>query len=204
MADKSKKQVTGSLSGSASIRFTTSANASWWEPMPDEHPVYQAIGRVASKWAYYEWTLDNSIRALTGAGPMLTTAVTAQMMGAFPRLNAIKSLCAVRNLSKSVQDKINKLISNNHEPQDRRNRIIHDPWFFDPNSQKTGQFKGMAPKDKELKYGVKPVAAAFIDETLQQISERTTEAQVLYNKILSELPPSENHPMPSKRTTKGD
>jgi hypothetical protein len=190
MTDKPKEQVTGSLSTSIGMKFTVSANASWWEPLPDTHPVYQAIGSVASKWAYYEHTLDNSIRALTKTEPTVITAVTAQMMGTYPRLNAIKSLCAVRNLSPSVKAKVNSLINDNHDPQERRNRIIHDPWFFDPNSQETGQFKSMAPKDKDLKYGVKPVAAEFIDETLELIADRIKEAQKLYEKIYAELNPS--------------
>jgi hypothetical protein len=153
-----------------------------WEELPDNHPIYNAIGRVASEWAYYELVLDDIIRSLLNIDAMLTTSVTAQIMGVSNRFNAIKALCS---LSANVQKKTESLRQRSYEPQDRRNRIVHDPWFFDPATQETGQFKSMPPK--ELKYGVKPVDAAFIDETLKLIGERTDEAKKLFEKVIGEL-----------------
>lgn len=115
--DKTKIVQIEELTASASASLAVRSGSTWksthrivkWEELPEDHQIYNAIGRVASQWAYYELLLDDMIRALIKAEGPLVTAITAQMMGAGNRLNAIRALCTVRNLSKSVHDKINSV-----------------------------------------------------------------------------------------------
>ena len=191
--DKRRRTVIEEFTASATVSLSLATGPIWkstlrirnWEQLPKDHPIYNAIGRVASDWAYYELILDDIIRSLVGVSGDLVTSITAQMMGINNRLNAIKALCIVQNISKKTQEKIDSIRNNSFIPLENRNRIVHDPWFLDPITSETAQFKSMPAK--EMKYGVKPVDAKFIDDTLKMIADRITEASKFHERILDEL-----------------
>src|SRR5260370_17366071 len=61
---------------------------------PADHPIYAKVGKVASDWAHVEHTLDMIIWELSGIEFQKGAAITAQLMGAFSRFNAILPLLA--------------------------------------------------------------------------------------------------------------
>jgi hypothetical protein len=169
-------------------RITTldhSWHLKYWQQPPSDHPIYNAIGKVASEWAYYEHLLDDIIKTLIITDPKLVASITAQIMGVSNRYRAIIALCTVHGLSKKVLEKVQSAQNRSFEPQERRNRIVHDPWFMDESTSQTGQFKSMPPKT--LTYGVEPINDEYIEKTLSLIADRIREASVLNEMIYDGL-----------------
>jgi len=59
---------------------------------PENHSVYNLIGRIAVEWSYLEHTLDRIIWKLSKVPGSRGACLTAQMMGVWPRFNAIEAL----------------------------------------------------------------------------------------------------------------
>jgi hypothetical protein len=183
------ENVTGSATGSYAIHFATSVQLRHWGQLPEDHPIFPIVGRVASGWAHLEHVLDLIIWKLAETNDIHGACITSAIMGAASRYDVIKALATVRNLSKETIDKINSQKNAIYEPQERRNRIIHDPWYIDKKTAEVAQFKSMPRKD--LRYGIKLVDADYIDKTLKMIDERFTEADKLRARILDELAASQ-------------
>jgi hypothetical protein len=64
---------------------------------PDGHEIYNLIGRVAAEWSHLEHILDRSIWKLAKVPGSRGACLTAQMMGVWPRFNAIDALLKQRS-----------------------------------------------------------------------------------------------------------
>jgi hypothetical protein len=105
---------------------TVEVHAVLYSPLTDvseDHPFFRLIGRVSAEWAQFEHTLDLVIWILVGASDPLMACVTAQVMGAQPRCNAIIALIKQRGLSDRLRKECTSLIKDAHGPQTARNRI---------------------------------------------------------------------------------
>ncbi|SIO61531.1 hypothetical protein SAMN05443247_08858 [Bradyrhizobium erythrophlei] len=141
---------------------------------PDGHPIYALVGKVASDWAHVEHTLDVIIWDLSGIDHRKGAAITAQIMGAYGRFKAILALLAHPDFSgrKSLQAVVRRatdLMNRSSELSDKRNRIVHDPWYAYTVSGRTAQFKSMPHKDH--RYGIQLVDAKVLDGTQNSIRE---------------------------------
>ncbi len=139
------------------------------EIAPPQHPIYSLIGRVASAWAHLEHTLDLIIWDLIGVEAERVACVTAQLMGATNRYRAIESLLAQRKKPKfdNAREQITKLKQRTYDPQEDRNRIIHDPWYlFDA---KAAQFRAMPPKDP--RFGVCAIDVEKIETCIRTAND---------------------------------
>lgn len=148
-----------------------------WKPAPADHPIHNLVGRVASNWAHIEHLLDIIIWEMLGAADPIGACITAQIMGAANRLEAIRALCKLKGIEGESISQINKIAGQIHIPQTRRNRIVHDPWYIGATTDDTAQFKAM-PRDVH-QYGIKPVGEAYIIETLEMIEKRRSEIAAL-------------------------
>jgi len=137
------------------------------KPLPEEHPFYTLVGRVASEWANLEHILDTTIWGLLGASQELTACVTSQIMGVGPRCKAIETLCCARELDESVKQPFRKLMSDSYDLSERRNRAVHDFWVVEAKPDKASQFRAMAYKDK--RFGLVEVGRSEIEELLTNI-----------------------------------
>ena len=80
---------------------------------PDGHEIYNLIGRVAAEWSHLEHILDRSIWKLAKVPGSRGACLTAQMMGVWPRFNAIDALEA--KIWKNPSDgKLRKANANPH------------------------------------------------------------------------------------------
>src|SRR5580700_5640440 len=100
MADESKMSSTGSpvqnqdatppddvLPAASSIAAKVSSTAvlTIHKPLPEEHPFYSVVGRVASEWSHLEHILDLTIWEIIGIRPEIAACVTSQILGVNPR-----------------------------------------------------------------------------------------------------------------------
>jgi hypothetical protein len=164
---------------------------------PADHPIYALVGRVASKWAQLEHDLDTIIWKLAGIADKLGVCITAQMMGVWPRFNAIQSLLIQRSnempiLTELIKE-VNTLSNDSRDASERRNRIIHDPWYIiiDLSEQaaqldeQTDQPRSMPRSDRI--YGLLDRDRDDILATLKDINKLSEGALVLKRKITSGL-----------------
>lgn len=166
-----------------------------WTPVkpPDDHKIYSFVGRVASDWAHVEHLFDEIIWRLAGTDPIRGACITAQMMGVYPRCKTIIALLTVvgHRRSRDVQPLISRtteLMQKSSGPGDRRNRIVHDPWYVYTGIDQTAQFKAMPQKD--LRYGVHPVDVKELEETLTAIKNYTERVTKLRDDVFAMFPAS--------------
>jgi hypothetical protein len=169
-----------------------------WKPVkpPDDHKIYSFVGRVASDWAHVEHLFDEIIWRLGAQDEIKGACITAQMMGVYPRCKAIVALLTAIGRRKSLDLKplIDRTIelmnkaSGPTSPGDRRNRIVHDPWYVYTGVDQTAQFKAMPHKD--FRYGIHPVDLTELQETLQAIKNYSERVTKLRDDIYSTLGPS--------------
>lgn len=166
---------------------------SWWQatPMgmpatlrllPEEHPFYALIGRVASEWAHIEHILDTTIWGLFEADHELVACVTSQMMGVAPRCKAIITLCVVRGLNESIWKPYRALMSDSYDTGDWRNRYVHDHWVMSEPGKAT-QFRAMSYKDQ--RFGLVEISKDEINKTLGKIREFQERASYLRADVLA-------------------
>jgi len=158
-----------------------------------DHPIYAAIGNIAAEWAYFEHILDQIIGDLlpNTDNPRLA-CLTSQMMGTAPRYRAIKGLLKIEERSAKPFDsapapaklveKINALEGKTFAVSERRNRIVHDPWYLELFTQQPTQFRSMPSKDPV--YGMKQVDKQFLAETYEKIADLVEEGEKLRVKVL--------------------
>ena len=143
------------------------ATLSLRSPLPADHPFYAQIGRVASELAHLEHMLDLIIWDLIGGDQRLLACITSQIMGVGPRCKAIAGLAAAKHVDDALIKPIRKIMSDSYGLADRRNRVIHDPWYLEHSSDTPGQFRAMPYSDP--RYGIQDISKEEIDGLLAEI-----------------------------------
>ena len=165
--------------------MSTIAYSQVFRRLPADHTVHNLVGRVANDWAFVEHLLDEIIWQLAGHDAATGACLTAQIMGAWPRMLTITALCTNRRLPEKVLNQIDDVGRKLRGVQDRRNRILHDPWYLEDASQQTQQYRAM-PKD-ELVIGFQEVTEQYLLETLEKIERRITMVNELKQAITAAL-----------------
>ncbi|WP_417417461.1 hypothetical protein [Hoeflea sp.] len=114
--------------------------------IPAGDPHYAAIGLVASNWARLERTADEAIWELLQAAPALSASVTAQMMGMRPRMNAIQGLLSNLGAPDKAVKKVESLLQSSYNLVDQRNRVVHDPWFYNIQTNERARYSATVDK----------------------------------------------------------
>jgi hypothetical protein len=91
----------------------------------------------------------------------------------------------MRSVSQPVLHKyikeINTLSGQASKPAEDRNRIIHDPWYYDKASKTVAQFKSMPRSDR--RYGIKERNVSDVEQTLKDIDKFSKKADDLFKRI---------------------
>jgi hypothetical protein len=157
-------------------------------PLPEDHPLYTDIGRVAAQWAHLEHLLDLIIWDLASIRHEKGACITGQLIGASPRYYAIIALAMTHGIKQQTIDIIQELMRKTINLSEERNRIVHDAWYLESPSGKTFQFRSMPRKDPA--YGFKEIESAKIAYILERIQRRIDSVSNLRSTILDELQPS--------------
>ena len=156
---------------------------------PDNHPIYNLIGRVAAEWARLEHHLDQIIWELSDMPKSRGACVTAQLMSVWPRYNSIIALLKQRTpktpeLKKFIEI-TNELNKDTRDLSERRNRIIHDSWYSAHHSGETSQFRSMARG--EWSYDLMYRSVKKTKKTLENIKALEKRVEKLKFEILNAL-----------------
>jgi hypothetical protein len=154
-------------------------------PLPDDHPFYQMVGRVAAEWAHLEHVLDEAIWDLAGLTPASGSCITAELRGTYARYKAILTLGTVAGISQKTLDKAEVQMGKSNGLGEKRNRLVHDPWFVESSSKAAGQFASMIWKKRQ--YGFLPIDNAEFKKTISDIQKARNDANALRATLLTEL-----------------
>jgi hypothetical protein len=100
----------------------------WPVSIPDSH--YAAIGKVADAWS------------LLRTNQALGACVTAQMIGAPPRLRAVRALVALLRLSAPIAKELASLDGSILSLGEQRNRAMHDKRLVRWSTQRSNSVPG--------------------------------------------------------------
>jgi hypothetical protein len=162
------------------------------EPLPESHPFYALVGRVAAEWAEIEHILDLIIWDLSGVDRKLGSCITGQLLGQYGRFNAVHALAAAKGFEQGTLNRIEHLRNTAGNLATRRNRFVHDAWHTTGGGQ-ASQFKSFSAKDG--KFGFHDVSSDYAVETIRLIQEKAAEVSQLRLE-LTKSPPGGSEPAP--------
>ena len=96
----------------------------------DKH--YMAIGRVALGWTRIEDELASTVQMLAGLDWKIGSCLMAQIPNSARLIDAMWSLCELRSPGITQDKSFRKRTDRIMGLGERRNRVVHDIWTFDP------------------------------------------------------------------------
>lgn len=153
-------------------------------PLPEDHPFYALVGRVASEWAHLEHIVDLTTWELLGVDNRLAACMTAQYPGLPARCNAVCSLGIARGLTKEQVKPFRNLKNEAYDEADWRARWVHDPWFVQEGTQ-PAQFRAMPAVDP--RFGLQAISEDEIQETIREIKALQQQARNARKAVLDAL-----------------
>ncbi|MGH7080147.1 MAG: hypothetical protein ACREFU_18875 [Acetobacteraceae bacterium] len=142
-------------------------------PLPDAHPFYAVVGRIAAEWAQMEHAPDLIIWDLLGAPQDLGSCVTQQLSGYRSRFIAITALSSAHGLGKDLTDKITALQGRTQDLAVNRNRFVHGAWFMTQPEEDLAQFKSLTRRQR--KFGIEAISDDDARQTINRIREKVEE-----------------------------
>jgi hypothetical protein len=137
---------------------------------------FSAIGRVAAHWSYYEAVVDVCSIRLAGIDTRKGLIFTSQIAGIVRKLDVYISLARLRQLPLGTVAKLCTFADISRGLSERRNRIVHDVWYFD-NPETPERFEASARR--LLKIEVIPVSTTDLLQFASDIeSHRQTFEQL--------------------------
>lgn len=162
-------------------------------PLPDDHPFYALIGRVAAEWARLEHTLDEIIWDLAETPEDASSCVTSQILGHSSKFKAIYALVQFRRNNGQMLKRIRSLQGIVVGLSDERNRYVHDAWFSQTPDEPgndiswVGQFKSISTKNKM--FGIHPIAESEITTFINKVKTETDKIAKLRTDLLENKQP---------------
>jgi len=93
---------------------------------------YEAIGKIATAWAAFEFKISNVIWRLAGIDMETGACLTAQMFTVQSRNRALLALYRLRGGNEAFAKRLNQFFAIQVDPVSReRNRFVHDPLAVD-------------------------------------------------------------------------
>jgi len=154
-------------------------------------PLMEAVGHVAHHWARLEHEINKMIWALAALEPEDGACITAQIPSMVPRLRALIALVHKNGAGKALLKDLNRFSGKADGLARRRNRVIHDPWFFRENRSENhsqiefGRLEVTA--DRRLTYEVKPQTRKEVLDIAHDILAAIKEFNSLRERIHGEL-----------------
>jgi hypothetical protein len=154
-------------------------------------PLMEAIGHVAHHWARLEHEINQVIWILAGTSAAYGACITAQIPSIVPRLRALTALAQNNGVSTAVIKDLNRFSGKADKLSRRRNRTIHDPWFFREyraglrSYVEFGRLEVTA--DRRLTYEIKPQSRKAVLDIAHDIIAAHKEFTLLRDRIFGEL-----------------
>jgi hypothetical protein len=178
------------------FKLTGFATAQLFKPLPDDHPVYQTVGLIASETARIERLLDQSICNVASVDLKVGACLTGQMIGPGPRWNALLQLARHRGMSESILKRIKTTQGHSSDYFERRNRAVHDQWLMDDDTGEPHQFRGKSKAKPD--FGPSPSPENALKDELTEIRKHRDEVNQLVSDIWLELRQASNETPPPR------
>lgn len=158
-------------------------------PLKEGDPHYEAVGRVASAWALFEFHVNQLIWTMSATDDERGACVTSQIYSINARMKALLSLVNLEYeaMPEEIQkgtdswaidmgghtfpnliDRLKKFASRRVEGlSEQRNRIIHDTWMYGETTGAIAQIRATA--NRKLDYGFRPASIDAVNKTHQDI-----------------------------------
>lgn len=173
-------------------------NETHFYPLRPGDPHYEAIGRVASAWAYFEFHVNQAIWFLSALDDERGACVTSHIYTIPARIKALLALLELNDQDypepvqangkpreyslRDIIKKLKKLNDKQIEPVSReRNRIVHDTWMYGKTTGTIAQIRATA--DRKLDYGFRPGDLEEINATHKRILQLDRDFQILASAI---------------------
>ncbi len=148
---------------------------------PEREAHYAAIGMLASNWAALEAIVTSAIWQIGQIEDAIGACITPQISTFDGKLKALVSILEVRRGFQREIDALNKFHRSSQPLATFRNRVIHDPAYFDPE---TG-----APKRLEITANKLPILA-YRDAPTAEIAEKAAEVADLIDSFEQLIKPA--------------
>jgi hypothetical protein len=165
--------------------------AAWaWAPTftATQREHFAAIGELAVHWSYFEAIVDLRSSGLAGLHQHPGLCFTSQIFGIGRKLDTYLALAQLRDLSGAMLRKLNLLADAARGLGQRRDRIIHDTWYF---------WGDHPPHRVEIsakqKLSVKrlPMTTAELSALIKQIGEHGLKFQAIHELVAASALKSE-------------
>ncbi len=154
-------------------------------PMPEiigelTIPLYAAVGRAASRWASFEHQIQVIIWNLADIESILAGAcVTSQIGNSARLLDAVLSLLSLKGATDDDLKPLRSFCERVAKKQRKRNRIVHDEWYFRFNEDGTVDPSRLEiTASKKLVYGL-------IAEDIKSIETFIADTEALHSELIS-------------------
>ncbi len=112
---------------------------------------HAAVGRVAVAWTRVENELASTVQMLACLNTAVGTCLTAQIGNSARMIDAMWSLCELRSPGITKGKEFRKRTEKIMSLGERRNRVVHDVWLFDPGLQTREETTAKRSLKSELK-----------------------------------------------------
>jgi hypothetical protein len=186
MEEEPKPTVVTAVGRAAGVS-AVQGKAQGFRPLPDDHPCYALVGLITAEQARIESMLDAIIWELAEFEPAMAACITGQMIGMFPRYNALFQLAHHRRLDPSIAKEINYQAGKAGELGDLRNRAVHDPWFEEFTAG--GSYQHKSRNKKNLTFGLQPVTTEDLKKDLSRLRSHMERVMKLRQDVWAALHP---------------
>jgi hypothetical protein len=170
--------------------------------MPDEPDVMlgylkpyfaAAIMRVISQWATFELDIDMLIWDLASLDPEPGACLTTQFPSVNARIDAVLALARLRSISASKIMELNEFRRSVDGPREKRNRLVHDPWFYGAESKQHYRLHRTARAKLDMNY--KPITEEDLTAMLEEFRNLARRFSEISHAIRQELWTSPKMPL---------
>jgi hypothetical protein len=146
------------------------------------------VGRISMAWAQLETQINHAIWHLANVEQFAGACITAQIISPAQRIRALVSLVALRGGGEAQTKPLNKFSVEVDGLARRRNRVVHDPVYQDPDST-SGISRFTVTADRKLEFGMVPVREDDIIKVHNDIVDATIKFYDAMQEVLAGLPP---------------
>lgn len=132
--------------------------------------LHAEVGLVASGWAMIEFQINQCIWMLAKLNPVAGACITAQIISMAPRLDCLLALMKLRSIDHNLIGRVEKFKQNIYGTQEKRNRMVHDPFVYNRMTRKAGKIEITAKGTPVFR--VKEVSLSEVNELHKEILRR--------------------------------
>jgi hypothetical protein len=154
--------------------------------IPDREAHYAAVGRLALNWSAFEAIVTSAIWQIGEMDDDIGACVTSQIPSFEGKMQALVSILDVRGGFKKVIENVNAFHKNVRPLGTFRNRLIHDPLYFDPDTGVAQRLQ--ITSHKSLVLGHQAASTDDIESKAVEIADIISRFQAIIKPAIDRFP----------------